>query len=156
MRARVIVPLCLVFAVAGSHTALAGNKTHKAVKAPPRAVAFYAQVRKLVERHKWPAVLKLCDPQHLKTQRDMGMGDAQYIAELLGLHSVKNDISRGGKLGFAELGRIVKVVIKSYKVDRAGFVYAHGFVVLRNRAKLKLEMMARRLGTRYVLFGAVG
>jgi|GEM_PF-6968460 len=154
-RRLVLLVACTVVVVLAGRNALA-QQAPKPRKPSPRAVHFIKAVRVQLMRHDWKGLLAKADPQHLKTQRKMGMGDAQYLAELFGLHSAGNSIERAGTITLGDLARIRKVAIVSMTADRQGIVTATGYVVLADRVKLKLVMTIRPLGRRYVLFGAVG
>lgn len=153
---RFVLVACAALTLFGAREVLAEQRRPTIRKPPAAAVSFYLQVRAQIAKHDWKGLLRHADPKHLETQRKLGMGDAQYLAELLGLHMAGNSIKRGDTVELSDLARITKVVIASYRADGSDVVTATGYVVLAGGSKLTLRMMSRRMGKRYVLFGAVG
>ncbi len=122
---------------------------------PPGAISLAEAVESLVPAHEWKALLARCDPNHRKAQKQMGMSDAQYLAEILGLHRVGNNIKRGKRLTYADLGRIRRIVVKKFIWDGSRIAVS-GTVELRGGGTLSLSLSIRKLGARYVLTGAMG
>jgi len=54
------------------------------------------KVAKSVDQGSWISLARYADPDHKKTQTSMGIKTPQYVAELLGLNSVDNNLSTNG------------------------------------------------------------
>lgn len=130
-----------------------GDKTDVTLK------QFLMAVKKDVETYNWDRFLKKCSQQHYKTQVvGMDMGEAQYIGEMMGLHSVGNSIKTSDILSFEDLEQIQRIVFDMENVD-AETLYEGltGTVYLKDGTSLKVRLYLRNLeGGGYELFGAVG
>lgn len=122
---------------------------------PAGAIGLAADVKAQAEAHDWKSLLDRCSPEHRKTQRDMGMDEAQYIAEMLGLHTSGNNITQGKTLTYKDLGRIRKVKIERF-VWQGPWIAVTGKVTLAGDKVLKLTMMITKHEARFYLTGAVG
>jgi hypothetical protein len=119
--------------------------------------AFIAAVKTAVETHKWKVLLALCSPQHKKEQlTEMGMGQAQYIAELFGLHTVGNNLVGDDETIRTEhLARIQSLEIRDIAEAEGSYVVI-GYVQLDGGTRLRLAMLIGKENGRFVLTGASG
>ena len=122
---------------------------------PAGAVGLAQDVKAQAVAHDWKALLGRCEPGHRKTQKDIGMGDAQYIAEILGLHSAGNNIKRGKTVTFKDLGRIRTIKLETFAWSGA-WVVVTGKVTLAGGKTLSLTMMIAETERGFYLSGAVG
>lgn len=84
----------------------------------PRVNTFIAVIEKSLETHDWAALAELADSAHYHAQVvEHGMAEAQYVAELFGLHDVDNSIKRGETVTWSDLERIEDVTL--HEIDRA-------------------------------------
>lgn len=122
----------------------------------PELDAFARQVEADLERHAWRDVIAAASPAHYRTQvADHGMSEAQYLAELFGLHRVDNNIKRGERVGWSDLERIADVELE--RVVPAGADHQLvGTVTLRDGTRLELRARVVREEGEYVLTGGVG
>ncbi len=119
---------------------------------------FVREVADLAEQHAWNAIDERADEAHRKTQiHQLGMSTEQYVAELLGLHTVGNSIdAKGDGIEANDLARIHEVLVEA--VSLVGDVFeAHGVVVLKGGARLTFTLIVTTApdGT-FRLSGAVG
>ena len=117
---------------------------------------FIDRVHHALEAHAWQEIIGMADPQHHRIQVvEHGMPEAQYVAELFGLHRVDNNVSPEGPPGWDDLGRIRSVRLR--ELDDAGERYRlHGEVTLADGRVLDLQATIARTADGYVLTGGVG
>lgn len=122
----------------------------------PAVDEFAREVAQSLEAHAWGELLALPDPEHYRVQvSEGGMGEAQYLAELFGLHTVGNNIKRGETVTWADLERIESVTLTGLTGSASGYR-------LEGRARIagggELELQARIIESdgRLRLSGAVG
>ena len=123
----------------------------------PAMNTFLEEVRSVVEGHDWPGVLEVVDRENYETQvRGMGIGEPQYVAELLGLHMVDNSIRRGERVEWSDLERIDDVMFDRMR-STGDWWEVEGSVRLDDGTRLHLNLMVMqdREG-RYWLTGGVG
>ena len=122
----------------------------------PELDRFARQVARDLEAHRWQDLLAAADPDHHRTQVvDHGMPEAQYVAELFGLHSVGNNIERGERPEWADLERIRIVELDALDTE----AHPHsleGTVTLDDGSTLRLRAQVAREDGSYVLTGGVG
>lgn len=132
------------------------NKPTQPTVRPATALQFVTDIREQIIAHDWTTLLDNCDPSHRSEQlRKLGMRKAQYVAEMLGLHNRGNNITRANQVEFADLERIVDVVITSLS-DTQGNVTVRGHVKLKDGTTLVLSLSAHRTNGRLYLIAAVG
>lgn len=109
-----------------------------------------------IELHEWLSLLDLAEPNHRKTQLDLGMKHAQYIAELLGLNYEGNSIAgEDNVVGQDDLSQIRQVEWKRRKHE-AEWISVMGTVTMSDGEVLLLEINLLKSDGGYVLTGAVG
>lgn len=64
------------------------------------------KVARSVDQGSWISLARYADPGHKKTQKDLGVTTPQYIAELLGLHSVGNNLDDGDGITADDMSRL--------------------------------------------------
>ena len=103
---------------------------------------FVREVADLAEQHSWNAIVERADDAHRTIQlHQMGMNTEQYVAELLGLHTVGNSIdATGDGIDADDLARIQEVLVEEVPVVGDGFE-AHGVVVLKGGARLRFTLV---------------
>ena len=119
---------------------------------------FLSALKIEIEQHDWKAVTKRADPVHYNTKVfDVGLSKAQYIAELLGLHAVNNNINQDEttELNYEDLNRIKEIIITSTQKN-AKLVTVRGVVILKDGHKLNLHIELTEFAGSYLLTGAVG
>jgi hypothetical protein len=122
----------------------------------PRLNAFVQQIAADMETHTWRALLAVADPEHYRVQvTELGMSEAQYVAELLGLHDAGNDIGSGDGIRWEDLERIEHVEL--HGLDGTGDHYTlTGRVRLIGGETLRLRASVVRAGGAFQLTGAFG
>lgn len=122
----------------------------------PELNAFAREVEAAIERHAWRDVIAAASPEHYRTQvTEHGMPEAQYVAELFGLHRVDNSIKRGQRVEWSDLERVEDVELERITTigpDRQ----LVGTVTLRDGTTLELRAQITREEGEYVLTGGVG
>lgn len=148
-----LLPILFAFLIATGCAAAPGSPP---LTPDPELNTFVREVERHLEAHAWQEVLAAADPDHRRTQVvEGGMGEAQYVAELFGLHRVDNNIKRGERVEWADLERIRSVRLGS--LDPEGPPHAlRGTVELRDGSTLRLRALVDRRDGRYVLTGGVG
>lgn len=125
----------------------------------PTLRRFLVDVRREIEEHDWHALLARAERRHYRAQVDrLGMREAQYVAELLGLNMADNNLRRAGERGpiqTAWLNRIKRVHYRSHGSE-GPFIVVRGQVWLADGRRLTLTLMLRHDGRRWALSGAVG
>jgi hypothetical protein len=95
-----------------------------------------------VNTQDWKGFLELADPQNVKGQKEMGIGQYQYIAEALGLHMVDNTL-KGDITKKATLEQVAKITLqRAGEPDASGAVSFTGTATLKNGEKLKVNIDA--------------
>lgn len=122
----------------------------------PELNAFVRQVAADLEAHDWQEIIGVADPDHYRIQvEEHGMPEPQYVAELLGLHRVGNDIKRGERVEWSDLERIEAVELHSLsrRVTRSTLA---GTATLADGSTLSIRASVEQDGGDYVLTGGVG
>lgn len=155
MMRRIRPPLLLVLALALSACATARP-------APPplggdaALHAFFADVEAAVEAHRWADVLAMADPAHRETQLgEMGMGEPQYVAELLGLNTVGNAVADESPPAWPDLERIADIEFTSARQERGRWM-VDGTARLEDGRVLRVGAQAVQRPDGFRLTGAVG
>lgn len=147
-----LLPLLLLLAAAGCRS----TPETPSLTDDAELDAFARQVEADLEAHRWRDLIALAHPAHYRAQVfDHGMGEAQYIAELFGLHHVGNNIKRGERVQWTDLERIAEVDLERITTT-TGSPRLVGTVTLRDGSTLTLRAQAAREGGRHVLTGGVG
>ncbi len=116
--------------------------------------AFVTEVEILVENGSWNDLIARCEPLHRQAQlKDLGMSRAQYVSEILGLHTVGNNIDQAEDgVDWADLARIADL-----RVEEVGEDTVDGTVTLKDGSTLRFQLVLTMDVTgRYWLSGAVG
>lgn len=122
----------------------------------PALNAFAEQVGADLEAHAWQALIDAAEPAHYRTQVvEHGMPEPQYVAELLGLHHVDNDISRGERVEWSDLERIESVELDALSTTGPRSTLT-GAVRLRDGSTLELRASIVRSDGGHALTGGVG
>jgi hypothetical protein len=118
--------------------------------------AFVQQLAADLEAHAWRGLMAVGDPEHFRMQvTELGMGEAQYVAELFGLHDVDNDIGRGDRIRWEDLERIERVELHGLDGDGDTHILI-GRVHLAGGGTLRLRASVVRAGGALRLTGASG
>lgn len=142
----------LVLLVTGCASAPAGSS----LTDDPAVAEFAREIERGLEAHAWGELLALPDPDHYRIQvSEGGMGEAQYLAELFGLHSVGNSIKRGETVTWADLERIEEVTLTRLAESATGYDL-HGRVTLTGGGELELQGRIIEADGRLRLTGGVG
>jgi hypothetical protein len=95
-----------------------------------------------VNTQDWKGFIELADPSNVKGQKEMGIGQYQYIAEALGLHMVDNTL-KGDITKKATLEQVSKITLqRAGEPDASGAVSFTGTATLKNGEKLKVNIDA--------------
>lgn len=122
-----------------------------------RLNSFLEDVREAVETHAWEDLLEAADDEHHRLQVvEMGMSEPQYLAELLGLHMVDNDIGDGEAIEWEHLDGIETLRFDELD-DRAPRAWVvRGYTVLADGRRLDVQADVVQRNGRYQLRGGVG
>lgn len=124
--------------------------------ANPNLDRFARQIARDLEAHRWQDLLAVADSDHHRTQVvEHGMPEAQYVAELFGLHTVGNNIERGARPEWADLERIRSVELDALNTGARPHSL-EGTVTLDDGSTLRLRARVAREEGSYVLTGGVG
>lgn len=98
------------------------------------------RILEAVNNKDWKGFIEMCDPDNVKGQKELGVGQHQYIAEALGLHmqgnSLPGDITRK-----ATLDQIEKITLgRPTGPDARGEVTFKGTATLKNGDKLDVNI----------------
>lgn len=100
------------------------------------------RILEAVNNKDWKGFIEMADPQNVKGQKEMGIGQYQYIAEALGLHMVDNTL-KGDITKKATLEQVTKITLqRAGEPDASGAVSFHGTATLKNGEKLKVNIDA--------------
>ena len=122
-----------------------------------RMNVFLEDVRDDVEEHAWERVLAAADTAHYRVQvLEMGMSEPQYVAELLGLHMVDNNIGGGEPIEWDHLRRINALRFETLEASAPREWVARGHVELEGGERLDVEAIIRQREGDFRLSGAVG
>lgn len=98
------------------------------------------RVLEAVNGKDWKGFVELCDPENVKGQKELGVGQYQYIAEALGLHMVGNSLP-GDIKKRSTLEQIDRISLqRASGPDARGEVVLKGTATLANGDKLKVEV----------------
>jgi hypothetical protein len=118
--------------------------------------SFTEEVRDAIAIHEWQTILSFSDPLHYRTQVvDLGIDEAQYIAELFGLHQTDNEIQDGDELDWEDLERIESVLLAPSDAVGPPYVLS-GTATLTTGEQLQLRADVTVVQGRLVLTGGVG
>lgn len=118
-----------------------------------KAIAgFSKQLESSIEAHDWKGLLKSFNGENREIQKGLGIGDAQYIAEGLGLHMVDNSLP-GDITKLATLNQIASV-----KLQREPNLQGEltGVVTLKNGSELAVNIPFEAKGKGFEITPAVG
>lgn len=122
-----------------------------------RLNGFLEDVRSAVEDRAWQDLLDAAEEEHHRAQvTEMGMSEPQYVAELLGLHMVDNDIGGGEPIEWEHLERIEALRFEDLESTSPTEWVAHGSIVLDDGRRLDVEATIVQREGRYRLGGGVG
>ncbi|MBM4370354.1 MAG: hypothetical protein FJ098_01785 [Deltaproteobacteria bacterium] len=161
LRSWVLIPLSLVPAVMAGCSAPRGDEDAvaslaAALQGKDDLRGFLTGVAQEIRTHDWEGLLRRASPPHYESQvTDLGMGHPQYLAELLGLHTVGNSIKRGETVTWSDLKRLDRVRFLELD-DGFGVIIIRGEALLADGSTLKLELWIGFLGGEHVLTGGVG
>jgi hypothetical protein len=100
------------------------------------------RVLEAVNTKDWKGFIALCDPANVKGQKEMGIGQYQYIAEALGLHNVDNTLT-GDIRKKSTLDQVEKITLQRPSgPDARGELTFSGTATLKNGEKLKVTIYA--------------
>jgi hypothetical protein len=92
----------------------------------------------------WDFFMSLCDTANVNFQKELGMGQYQYVAEALGLHSVNNSLN-GDIAEKSTLDQVVKISLRGTPTsDVDGAIIYIGTATLKDGGKLKIRVRAQR------------
>ncbi|MBN1944844.1 MAG: hypothetical protein JW797_04170 [Bradymonadales bacterium] len=115
---------------------------------------------RIMEAHEWDRLMEGADPEHRAIQMgELDQSQELYLLELIGLHTVDNDIEEGvGYLSrFPRLERIRKVELTTWElVSHGEWLQVDGVLTLDRGETRRLQLFITRVGDRYFLTGAVG
>lgn len=152
MKKNFALPLVLLIILFCQSTLLSQNDlpSKKAFK------SFLKEVKRDVESYNWERLIAKCDADHYHMQVNVnGIVQAQYIAEIFGLHSVGNNIKTGVIVTYEDLKRIKKLKWKKISIEDTLYK-ASGFVKLHDGTKLIISIMATYNNGEFALTGAIG
>lgn len=150
----VLLPLLVLLVLLPS--ACGSAREAPALTADAELEAFARRVTAELESHDWRAVIDAAQQDHYRTQVvEHGMGEAQYVAELFGLHRVDNTIKRGERVGWSDLERIESVELERISTTGSDPQLV-GTVTLRDGITLAFRARVTREDGRYVLTGGLG
>lgn len=116
---------------------------------------FLRTLERSIERHEWKQIIEVADAEHYRRQVvEHGMPEAQYVAELFGLHHVDNNIRTGERITWSDLQRIDTVDLVSVSDEQPRRL--DGTVILSDGQRLRLSAMIERSGEEWMLTGASG
>jgi hypothetical protein len=122
----------------------------------PSLNAFVQQVAADMETHTWRGLLAVADPEHHRVQvTELGMSEAQYVAELLGLHDADNDIGSCDGIRWEDLERIEHVELHGLDGDGDHYTLT-GRIRLTGGETLRLRAFVVRAGGAWQLTGDSG
>jgi len=116
---------------------------------------FLKKVTQKFENHDWKGLQLICDPLNYSSQIDLGMGEAQFFAELFGLNYQNNSIAKDESITFEHLALVNKMKIHSAKKN-GEINFVKGTVALTDKRILTIEFMVQKIGDQYFLVGASG
>lgn len=91
-------------------TACQGRAPVAQLTPDPRLNGFVQSLEQALEAHAWEEIIGRADSTHHRIQVvEHGMPEAQYVAELFGLHRVGNNIRQGSSVTWSDLERIESV-----------------------------------------------
>lgn len=121
---------------------------------------FLDSLTQAVEKHDWDLVLTMFDPENFTGQKQMGIGEPQYIEEGLGLGMVGNNLvpRPGDGSGYAKLNAIESIeIIKLNPPDAGGTMEVDGRVTLFDGSTRKVTLYLVRTPTGgYIMSPPVG
>lgn len=122
----------------------------------PQLDSFAREVGRSLEAHDWQTIVSMADTSHYQNQVvEHGMGEAQYVAELFGLHRVDNNIKRGDLVQWSDLERIASVELQEV-TPLNGQRRLLGLVTLDDGSTLDLEARIAEVQGEYALTGGLG
>ncbi len=114
--------------------------------------AFSAGLEKGIEAHDWKGLAKHFNVENRATQKELGIGDAQYLAEGLGLHMVDNSLP-GDITKFSALDQIASVKLERTQ-DAEGNL--RGVATLKDGSQLDVSIPVVSKGKGFEITPAVG
>lgn len=154
------------FIVTGSKTGGQAQKVQKpgdrvAVEVQDQALRkFLLDLTAYIEKHDWKMVLTFFAPENYRVQKDMGLDDAQYIEEGLGLGMVDNHLipRPGDGTKFAMLNSIDRISITGIQPsEEPGMFIIEGIVVLFDNTSRHVSIFVYKTDTGgYIIEPAVG
>lgn len=152
-RTTILIALLVSFSLAGC----ASQRQQIRLSEDERLNGFLEDLRAAVENHAWQDLLDAAAEDHHHAQViEMGMSEPQYVAELLGLHMVENDIGGGEPIEWNHLDRIETLHFDDLESTTPGEWVARGSVVLDDGRRLDVEAIIVQLDGRYRMSGGVG
>jgi hypothetical protein len=98
------------------------------------------RILEAVNAKDWKGFTEMCDPANVKGQKELGVGQYQYVAEALGLHMVDNTLP-GDIKKKATLDQVEKLTLgRPSGPDANGEVSFTGTATLKNGDKLKVSI----------------
>ena len=118
---------------------------------------FLAETERLAEGHQWRAILDRAHPGHRAAQvDDMGMGEAQYVAELFEMHGPDNSIGEG-QITWEHLNKIQSLTFKGCEPgDDYYHSFPYGEAVLVGGKVLTFKLFVLHKKGRFWLGGGLG
>lgn len=113
---------------------------------------FVSGLEKSIEAHDWKGLAKHFNVENRATQKELGIGDAQYLAEGLGLHMVDNSLP-GDITQFSALDQIASVTLHREK-DGDGNI--RGVATLKDGSELAVSIPVSSKGKGFEITPAVG
>jgi len=150
-------PAVAAVAVAAALLALAAGRPSGAAPAapPPDVSPFLSELGAALRSGDVAAALPFFDPENLAAQRKLGVSDAQYVAEAIGLHRearlAGKDVPEPDPWdAAAELAAVTRIVIEKVARDEAqpAAVHATGRVELRDGRAYALDLLLLPGGSR--------
>lgn len=104
----------------------------------------------------WDFFMSLCDSKNVGFQKDLGVGQYQYIAEALGLHSVNNSLE-GDIAKKSTLDQVSRISLRGTpRSNTDGTITFIGTATLKDGKQLRVQVHARRIGGYYKITPALG
>ncbi len=134
------------------------NEKMPSIKHEQELQKFLGEIKKDVEAHNWENIFAKSSKKHYLAQFKAGIKPPQYAAEILGIHSVDNNIVSGDKkVEYADLNKLQKVGFQTISFDEAQKnIVVTGKASLNDKSKLNVTLFIEVVDGKYALTGAVG
>ncbi len=166
-----ILFLFIIFSSVFSYSAISAQeesslkfkKIKKIKKKNPELFSYTEDIKKALEQKDWTTFISYCLEDNYQTQKELGIGDQQYIYELLNLKqsNVLMDVDIDYMdLILSTMGQIKKVSTLKYAFIGRGMLgdsyLFKGEIELENGLRVTFQYELLLLNKSFKLFGAVG